>query len=281
MVKSNGLPVKKLSLLLLVILLPLVLQAKEREPYKVYVDGRLLEVLPFVRKGVLYLPVEPLAAALKIKIRWNPNNEEILVNKKPIRTGSLIREGALYVPVEAVARGSGVQVEWDGATRAIRIETKPLVAKAPSPEEESSEETSEEMIPTPPPPSKSPPKEVLFIPKTTANGDFSVTVTNVEETHLLKNYYKPKEGKKFVVVHVSEQNISDKVQMYTGRFALQDQNQISFDYIDGLSNFYLQILRPGGINFGSLVFEVPEDSAPARLLLHTYENPPLTVSLYP
>jgi hypothetical protein len=82
-----------------------------------------------------------------------------------------------------------------------------------------------------------------------------------------------------VVLHISEQNISDQIQMYTGQFTLKDTDGNSYNYLDGLSTFFLQILRPGGINFGSLVFEIPRSEAPAELILHTYGNMPLDISL--
>ena len=46
-----------------------------------------------------------------------------------------------------------------------------------------------------------------------------------------------------------------------GDFSLLDQNNRAYDYIEGLSNFWLVILRPYGINFGYLVFEVPHGRA--------------------
>ncbi len=118
-----------------------------------------------------------------------------------------------------------------------------------------------------------------FIPKSEANDIFRVTVTNVEFVNAIKDYYKPKPGYRFVVVYLSQQNISDEVQIYTGRFSLLDQNNNSYDYIEGLSNFWLIILRPGGINFGYLVFEIPSDAKPMYLVLHGLNRSPLSVAL--
>ena len=118
-----------------------------------------------------------------------------------------------------------------------------------------------------------------FIPKSEANDIFRVTVTNIEFVNAIKDYYKPKPGYRFVVVYLSQQNISDEVQIYTGRFSLLDQNNNSYDYIEGLSNFWLIILRPGGINFGYLVFEIPSDAKPMYLVLHGLNRSPLSVAL--
>jgi len=118
-----------------------------------------------------------------------------------------------------------------------------------------------------------------FIPKSESNGVFRVTVTNMEYVDSIKDYYKPKPGYRFVIVYLSQQNISDEVQIYTGRFSLLDQNNHSYDYIEGLSNFWLVILRPGGINFGYLVFEIPGDTKPMKVVLHGLNQAPLSVGL--
>lgn len=118
-----------------------------------------------------------------------------------------------------------------------------------------------------------------FIPRSEKNNTFRVTITNVEYVDSIKDYYKPKPGYRFVIVYLSQQNISEEVQIYTGRFSLLDQNNHSYDYIEGLSNFWLVILRPGGINFGYLVFELPADSKPMSTILHALNQAPLTVNL--
>lgn len=118
-----------------------------------------------------------------------------------------------------------------------------------------------------------------FIPKSKTNGVFRVTVTNMEYVDSIKDYYKPKPGYQFVIVYLSQQNISDEVQIYSGRFSLLDQNNHSYDYMEGLSNFWLVILKPGGINFGYLVFEVPADTKPMKVVLHGLNQAPLSVGL--
>lgn len=119
----------------------------------------------------------------------------------------------------------------------------------------------------------------VYVPKTTQNNVFAVTVTNIENVSSIKDFYHPRAGYRFVVVYLSQQNVSNEVQIYTGRFSLLDQNNRSYDYIEGLSNFWLVILRPYGINFGYLVFEVPADAYPTRLALHALNQSPLTLNL--
>lgn len=122
------------------------------------------------------------------------------------------------------------------------------------------------------------PNEV-YVPRSAQNAVFQVTVTNLENVTVIKDFYRPRTGYKFVVVYLSQQNISEQVQIYTGRFSLLDQKNTSYDYIEGLSNFWLVILRPFGINFGYLVYEVPVDAKPMNLVLHALNQAPLTLNL--
>jgi len=119
----------------------------------------------------------------------------------------------------------------------------------------------------------------VYVPKSTQNNVFQVTVTNIEAVASIKDYYHPRAGYRFVIVYLSQQNVSNEVQIYTGRFSLLDENNHAFDYIEGLSNFWLVILRPYGINFGYLVFEMPVDAHPTRLALHALNQSPLTLNL--
>ncbi|MCE1248136.1 MAG: PEGA domain-containing protein [Firmicutes bacterium] len=117
-----------------------------------------------------------------------------------------------------------------------------------------------------------------FIPKSETNSVFQITVTNIEEVASIKDYYKPKPGYKFAIVYLQQQNVSNEVQIYTGKFSLVDQKNSSFEALDKLSNFWLVVLRPGGVNMGYLVFEIPEDSKSMALVLHGLNMSPLSVS---
>ena len=119
----------------------------------------------------------------------------------------------------------------------------------------------------------------VYVPRTAQNNVFKVTVSNLEIVPVIKDFYKPHAGSKFVVASLSQQNISNQVQIYTGKFSLVDQNQNSYEHLEGLSNFWLVILRPYGINFGYLVFEIPENAKPVSLVLHALTQSPLTINL--
>jgi hypothetical protein len=118
-----------------------------------------------------------------------------------------------------------------------------------------------------------------FIPKQGRNAVFAVTVSNIEDVTTIKNYYKAHAGAKYVIIHLSQQNVSDKVQIYTGKFTIADGNNKIYEYQESLSNYWLVILKPGGLNFGYLVFEMPEDAIPTKLILHALNSEPLTVNL--
>lgn len=132
---------------------------------------------------------------------------------------------------------------------------------------------------TPPGSTTQAPMGQVYVPKSAQNNVFAVTVTNIETVGSIKDFYHPKPGYRYVIVYLSQQNVSNEVQIYTGRFSLLDQNSRAYDYIEGLSNFWLVILRPYGINFGYLVFEVPVDAHPTRLALHALNQSPLTLNL--
>lgn len=249
---------------------------------KVYINGAELPVQAIIKSGVAYLPAQTLAETLKIKLNWNPVTRQLKVNNAIVNTPPIFRDGALYVPVEALIQTLGGTLEWDGANRIIQIKTgDAVISPGGSDTQPAFTPTPPETINTTPPPDNTNriPEPETFVPRTSANTDYSITVTNVNETRVIKEYYRPKPGYKFVIIHVSQQNISDKVQLYTGRFALKDHTEQTYEYIEGLSNFWLQILRPGGINFGSLVFELPANTVPAKLILHTYGTSPLSLNL--
>lgn len=245
----------------------------EKGRLKIYVNGRPIGFSAVEKHGIAYVPLIPMAIALKISILWNPSSKTIGIAGKSYHSVALFSRGILYVPLEAVATAIKAPVELKIKNGKFLIElhvekheaqAAPLLIKSSNPA---------------PTPSQALREEGFFAPKTAADAYFSVTVTDMETRDLIRDYYKPRGGDKFVVLHVSEQNISNQIQMYTGQFTLKDSNGNSYNYLDGLSTFFLQILRPGGINFGSLVFEIPDSESPAELILHTYGNLPLTVSL--
>jgi len=119
----------------------------------------------------------------------------------------------------------------------------------------------------------------VFVPRSTQNAAFQLTITNFEVVGSFKGYYQPRGGHVFAIVYLSQKNISGAAQVYPGKLHLVDNNGHTYDSMDELSNFWPVIMRPYGINFGYLVYEVPENVAPAQVVLTTVGNPPLSVNL--
>lgn len=118
-----------------------------------------------------------------------------------------------------------------------------------------------------------------FEPVTAKNQTYSITVTNIEEVSNIKNVYSASAGSKYWIVYISQQNISSEAQIYTGKFTIVDEQQKVYDYLEGLSNYWLAILKPGGVNYGYLVFEVPVNAKATRLVLNALSQPPLSIAL--
>jgi hypothetical protein len=122
-------------------------------------------------------------------------------------------------------------------------------------------------------------EEPGFFSRTGSNGVFSVTVTKMNYITEIKSFYRPRQGFKFVMVYLSQKNISSATQVYTGTFSLVDHQNITYKHIESLSNFWVVILRPGGVNSGYLVFEVPIDARPSKIMLEGLEQSNLSVVL--
>ena len=132
---------------------------------------------------------------------------------------------------------------------------------------------------TPAPEPTSAPVMESFVPRSEANLVFRLTVSNQEESLKIKDHYKPKPGYKFQIIYLSQQNISNELQVYSGKLSLVDNGNKSYEAIENLSNFWLVVLRPAGMITGYLVYEIPKDAKPARLVLHGLNMSPLSVNL--
>ncbi|MEQ8222230.1 MAG: DUF4352 domain-containing protein [Candidatus Eremiobacterota bacterium] len=120
----------------------------------------------------------------------------------------------------------------------------------------------------------------MFLPVPFCEDGIPLTVTNLEYSSVIKNYYTPKEGYRFCTLNVSQINSSPYLQdCYKGNFILFDRKGIPYECVKELSNFWLETLQPGGTNFGHLVYEIPEEAVADRLVLYEDEKPVLTIKL--
>ncbi len=281
---------------------------------KVKVENRGTPINAIIVKNRTYVDLDSLRKIFDLDIRWSYEEQILYVGKVGVDVSPLLIRGLTYVPIRDVARAAGYAVSWDQNRRTVILSKssytrKTYTSKAninviehnvtvtsvdvkssknantlKSDSNRSSGDTKLELPPVPPREQKveftgSRKPTGAFIPRYSQNEEFLVTVTDLKETDTVKGFYHPQPNKKFIVVFVSQQNISNKIQVYTGRFYLVDDKGAKYDYIEGLSNYWLQVLIPNGINFGSLVFEIPKDRYPAKLVLETYGNTPLVVNL--
>lgn len=257
----------------------------------IVVGDRVISDRGLVSKGVVYVPVRPVAAALGVPCKWVPARKRLVINGRTV-TGKAIRyNNMIYVAYTAVAGCSGMPVIFDGAsgrvvfnppTDADGVVSYVGMGAAPKVSRPSGTVPVRSSVA----PSKrvqQPPAAGFinepFIPVVGENDVFKVAVTNLENTDKVKAQSVSKPGNKFVVVHLSQQNVSNEVQIYTGKFALMDNTKRIYEYSEGLSNFWLVVLRPGGSNFGYIVFEVPQNAEPSKIILSTTSRPPLVLGL--
>ena len=267
---------KKISLLVVSIYLLLSFVSYAEEAPKVYVNGSQVSAPAVEQDGEVYVSVQSLAKALKISVKWDPNNKVISINGKPVDCKPLLKSNNIYVPAMALGTHIGAEVEMDYSQNMIKINT----GKAPHPNTTKEPTPAPTKAPTPVPNNPTPaPTPKMFVPHSAENDNFRVTVTNLVYSSIIKNYYTPKSGNRFCTLNISQQNISTNVQIYTGTFSLVDKDGVSYDYLEGLSNFWLQVLQPGGTNFGHLVYEIPATSEPEKLILFSIDQPSLTIPL--
>ena len=231
---------------------------------KVVLNGKPLAEKGICHKGFAYIPLKALAEAMGVPYKSDAKKRSASLNGKPIKGTALMNGGIFYIPATSVGENTGAKVKFDVKNRVISITGGKAVAETPHP------------FPTPVPTISGPEP---FIPVKAENDIFRITVTNVEGVSTVKGHYKPQAGNKYVIIYLSQQNISDEVQIYTGKYALVDNAGEAHDYIEALSNFWLLVLKPGGINFGYLVFEMPQNAIPMKVVLSTTTRPPLTLNL--
>ncbi len=274
-------------LILLFTMVKPVCSAPAVETVTVIVNGRTIADKGIINKGIAYIPLHKVLSILNINYKWDPSARVLSVAGKPV-TGKLIRyKGVLYTSYLSVSNVSNLPVAFDALSKRVfvnpqmsaddliasmggkktgnSINTKPIDT---SPKSNISSGTSSSASINEP-----------FVPVLGENDVFKVSVTNIEQLTTIKGQSPSNPANKFVAVYLSQQNVSNEVQIYTGKFALLDRANKVYEYSEGLSNFWLVVLRPGGSNFGYIVFEVPKDSQPMQLVLSTTSRPPLALNL--
>ncbi len=258
----------------------------------------------YILNNISYVDTQVLSAILDTPVYWDPNEKVLIASNLRIYTRAVVYKNKLLIALRDVLIPLGYEIKWNQVNRSITI-YKPSYKKSTSKADlkieksntnsndkinkndntkkyeipfidndnnnkNKSKEINKQPIAIPP---------TVFIPRSASNEEFKVTVSDLKESKLVKGLYTPKQGFKFVILTVSQQNLSNKVQLYTGKFVLYDDKGYKYEYIEGLSSYILQVLLPSGMNFGTLVFEIPENNIPSKLVLETYGSTPITLSL--
>ena len=284
----------------------------------VFFDGRKVTVDGIARDDVFYYPVDQLANVGGVRYNWNANSKVLDINGVRPRVEPLVIGGQAFLPLEAFVDASGLVATWDlgrGTLMLNRSSDKMPTANqgmrtagAPGDHQDPREMPFDASLagrlpvgwhhPNPlentaPPPgmatSKSPNTALLdrkqngstdvYLPRSGSNGAFLVTITDVERVDNLRGYFQPKGGHRFVIVYLSQKNVSGVAQVDPGKFYVQDGGGNNYEALDDLSSHRPVIFRPYGINFGYLVYELPEFNSPSRLILTTVGQAPLSVNL--
>ncbi|MCX7972205.1 MAG: copper amine oxidase N-terminal domain-containing protein [bacterium] len=295
-------------IIFLVLIMIFVFSESPKKAELIYNDTKLSA---YIINNTAYLSKEDLSYILGSPITWNKEERVIIVENMRIYARIAIYKSQLLLAIKDVLPPLGYQIKWDQQTRTVRIippsnknqeyKAKVKIESSKNSEENrdseenrhnqkskgKSKDSSTYQIPFIDSGSDKSQKDVkpeqslqvVFIPRSAWNEEYKVTVSDMKESKIYKGMYNAQIGYKFVIISVSQQNLSNKVQLYTGKFVLFDNRNIRYEYIEGLSSYVLQILMPMGINFGTLVFEVPETSIPSKLVLETYGSTPIVINL--
>lgn len=280
------------------ILLSIVLSQGPQKVNLIYNDSNFDA---YIISNISYLSKENLSYIIGKPVIWDSKEKVIIIDNIRIYSKIAIYKGELLVSLKETLTPLGYQIKWDQYTKIITIipplnkkEENKAKVKIEENENKYREETKNKEnsknyeIPLNNFDNRNSDKystrgnqsfQIVFIPRSAFNEEYKVTVSDLKEAKVYKGMYNSQSGYKFVIISVSQQNLSNKVQLYTGKFVLFDEKNIRYEYIEGLSSYILQILMPMGINFGTLVFEIPETSIPSKLMLETYGSTPIIVNL--
>jgi len=284
----------------------------------VHCNGKPIKVEAVLRNGVAYYPIDELAAAAGTRVDWNPITKELRINNSGVEVAPIYLGGKLYLPLDTFAAAAGCTNSWDpGAGTVVmkRISTNmPNSAdNVATPTRPGSFVDGRELPydatldgrlpggwqfanPIEPPRSASAPMAPdagsvavlqraesntgdVFVPRSARNSAFQISVTNVERLSSFRGYYQARSGYKFFVVYVSQKNVSGTPQVYPGKFHIQDSSGNAYEPMEELGSFWAVIMKPYGVNFGYLVYELPENTFPSQLVLTTVGLAPLSVNL--
>ncbi|MBS2034665.1 hypothetical protein JST97_06750 [bacterium] len=290
----------------------LVLGASAEGTLTVFCNSVPVKLNAITRNGVAYYPVEPVVNAFGADMYWNPTVHSLRVDRKNIEIEPVFVGEDIYLPLETIAEALGASATWNpGQGEVVLNRTKrlnapnnvPMVSFQGShiPEDATGGgHTKSNLQPPPSVPVRPAPGQPdpigaqrvsselnrekegsgdIYTPRVARNAAFQVTVTNLEVVDSIRGHHQPRNGHRFIVIYVSQKNVTMQPVLNPGTFFVQDQSGNDFEPMMEFSNFMGVVLKPYGINFGYFVYELPTQSVPVRLVLVTTNQSPVEVNL--
>ena len=278
----------------------------------VYCNSVPVKLSPILRNGLAYYPVQPVVSAFGADMYWNPTVRALRIDRKNIEIEPVFIGEEIYLPLETMAEALGASATWNPGQGEVVLNRTPRPGAVNNPPITSFQgshvpedyttggHTPSNLQPPPSVPVRPQPgtadpiagqrvaRELerekagagdIYTPRVARNAAFQVTVTNLEVVDSIRDRHQPRNGHRFIVVYVSQKNVTMQPVLNPGVFYLQDQNGNDFEPLMEFSNFMGVVLKPYGINFGYFVYEMPEQSVPIHLVLVSTTQSPVTVNL--
>ncbi len=278
----------------------------------VYCNSVPVKLSAILRNGIAYYPVQPVVAAFGADMYWNPTVRALRIDRKNIEIEPVFIGEEIYLPLETMAEALGASATWNpGQAEVVLNRTKrpeainntPMTSFQGShvPEDYTTGGRTPSNLQPPPSvpvrPAQGTPDPLagqrvaavldreqagagdIYTPRVARNAAFQVTVTNLEVVDNIRGHHQPRNGHRFIVVYVSQKNVTMQPVLNPGNFYVQDQMGNDFEPLMEFSNFMGVVLKPYGINFGYFVYELPAQSVPIHLVLVSTTHSPVTVNL--
>jgi hypothetical protein len=293
-------------------LLCLNLAWAEQGPLTIYCNSVPVKVAPIQRNGVDFYPIAPVVEAFGADMYWNPTVRALRIDRKNIEIEPVFIGDQIFLPLETVAEALGASATWNpGRSEVVLNRTKRHGATNNAPmtsfqgghlpeDYTTGGRTPSQLQPPPTTPVRPAPGSPdplagqrvaaalerdksgagdIYTPRVARNAAFQVTVTNLELVDQIRGVHQPRNGHRFVVVYVSQKNVTMNPVLNPGVFYIQDQVGNDYEPLTDFSNFMGVALKPYGINFGYFVYELPTQSVPIRLVLVSTSQSPVQVNL--
>ncbi len=296
--------------LLLVLLLSFFPARAEEPPLTVICNGVKVSLRPILRNGLAYYPVLPVVEAFGLDMHWNPTVRGLRIDRKNIEVEPVFIGDVIYLPLETVAEALEASANWNPGRGEVILNRKRTVGALnntplwdPSSGHIPNDASQGGYVPShAQPPSMEQPRPApgipdpvagqrvaqvlrrsdsgdVYTPRVARNAAFQVTVSNLEVVEQIRGVHQPRNGHRFIVIYVSQKNVTMQPVLNPGVFYLQDQSGNDYEPLQDYSSFLGVVLKPYGINFGYFVYEMPVQSVPIRLVLVTSMQSPVVVNL--